>query len=108
MSKPFPNKIALKKFWETWPKDPSGMRARTLMLEYLGTLLVDTSLGNHATAERAQAEAGVGKVLARILEDVRGITAEKVEPKKTTVGRPLHRFTGDQPVVKPADKSDKS
>lgn len=107
MSKPFPNKIALKKFWEAWPKDPSGMRSRTLMLEYLGTLLVETSLGNTATTDRAQAEAGVGKVIARILEDVRGITAEKIVPKKTTVGKPLHRFAGDQPATQPADKPEK-
>lgn len=99
MSKPFPafpGKIQLAEFQEKWPKDPSGMRARTLMLDYLGTFLIETSIGNTAAADRAQAESAVGKVLARLVENVRSITLERKVPKKITASPPLKRFEGEQ------------
>ena len=94
--KKLPDKIALTEFVETWPRDTSGMKAHRLMLDLLGTTLID-SAGAPAKRNTAQAQLGAHRALVAMIHNLRLITAEKKEPKKITPMKSLARFTGQQP-----------
>lgn len=79
------------------------MRARSLIVDFLGTMLIDAALSKDGTAEEAR---GAHRAIAKILESVRGVTADKAAPKTITASKPLNRFAGDKPEQpKPNDKS---
>lgn len=78
------------------------MRARRMMLELLGTMLVDSALSRVGTPETKD---GSQLAIAKLFEAVRGITAEKKERRTITASPALHRFSGENAEQqKPADK----
>jgi hypothetical protein len=63
----------------------------------LFTLLVASTIGADCTAERAQAESGASKALAKMVTDFGKLMTQTAPraPKKTMA--PLHRFQQQQP-----------
>lgn len=84
--------ISLTELYELWPKGDEGKLCARLLCRYGFSMLVASAIGAECTEERAQAEAGASKALAKMLTDFGGLSRELPEraPKKPM--QTLHRF----------------
>lgn len=86
-----------------WPKSEDGRMCARLLQRYCYALLVKSSAGAACTAERAQAEAGANKAVAKITDDFSELGFEAAPQEKPNGIRQLHRFattTPEQPERK--------
>ena len=89
--------LNLSELNELWPKSDDGRLCARLLQRYGFTLLVESAIGAAGTIERAQAETGASKAIAKIVKDFGSLTTEKpvATPRKPLA--PLHRFAPAQP-----------
>lgn len=94
MKKPVPRRlesISLTELQELWPKSDEGALCARLLQRYGFTLLVESSIGA-GCAERAQAEAGATKALAKIVKDFGTLALDKPIPVSRKPLAQLKRF----------------
>lgn len=89
-------KISLAELQALWPATDEGRLCARLLIQYGFTFLVDSSLGAQCTAERAQAESGAAKAVAKMIEDFGTLGAEAPAKKVRKPLAPLHRFQTEQ------------
>lgn len=93
--------ISIQELQAQWPASDEGRLCARLLQRYGFTVMVETALGAECTAERAQAESGANKAIAKMVSDFGTLGSEpsKIVPKKPM--QRLHRFQSSEQQPNP-------
>lgn len=88
--------ISLQELQSQWPATDEGRLCARLLVRYGFTVMVETALGADCTGERAQAESGANKAIAKMVTDFGTLGAEPPAKASRKPLAQLHRFQNEQ------------